>query len=133
MSSARRTLMVVARRFRPAKSWWARSAGNDDTTLAFQQLLTDRWATSTGERTTHDVGQPGVRLRCYLDLNQPVVPVAPADALPQVLAEAQGMKTPVRRCGPRRVAASRRVPRTAPDRSRGACTRRGGQRGSARC
>jgi hypothetical protein len=65
------------------------AAADDAPALAFQQLLADRWATSTGERTTHDVGQPGVRLRCYLDLNQPVGPDAQADALPQVLAEAQ--------------------------------------------
>ncbi|MGW1719840.1 DUF6207 family protein [Streptomyces sp. NPDC002156] len=48
------------------------AAADDATALAFQQLLADRWATSTEERTTHDVGQPGVRLRCYLDVRQPL-------------------------------------------------------------
>ncbi|MGM0361732.1 DUF6207 family protein [Streptomyces griseoaurantiacus] len=64
------------------------AAADDDTALAFQQLLADRWATATAERTTHDVGQPGVRLRCYLDLQQPGSD-APADAPPLALAEAQ--------------------------------------------
>ncbi|MFJ6694425.1 DUF6207 family protein [Streptomyces sp. NPDC091294] len=36
--------------------------------LAFQQLLADRWATSPAQHTTRDGGEPGVRLRCYLDL-----------------------------------------------------------------
>ncbi|MEE1797556.1 DUF6207 family protein [Streptomyces sp. JV176] len=45
------------------------------TALAFQQMLADRWATATAQRTTRDAGQPGVRLRCYLDLRQPEVPV----------------------------------------------------------
>ncbi|MFF9365014.1 DUF6207 family protein [Streptomyces griseoluteus] len=40
------------------------AAADDATALAFQQLLADRWATATAERTTHDVGQLGVRLRC---------------------------------------------------------------------
>ncbi|MEU9397977.1 DUF6207 family protein [Streptomyces sp. NPDC048324] len=48
------------------------AAADDATALAFQQLLADRWATATADRTTHDAGEPGVRLRCYLDLNQPV-------------------------------------------------------------
>ncbi|MEU9190647.1 DUF6207 family protein [Streptomyces sp. NPDC048484] len=65
------------------------AAADDDTALAFQQLLADRWATSSAGCTTHDVGQPGVRLRCYLDLNQPVGSDAQADALPLVLAEVQ--------------------------------------------
>ncbi|MFJ8596566.1 DUF6207 family protein [Streptomyces sp. NPDC093598] len=33
--------------------------------LTFQQLLAERWATATAERTTRDAGEPGVRLRCY--------------------------------------------------------------------
>ncbi|MEV6595000.1 DUF6207 family protein [Streptomyces acidicola] len=51
-------------------------------------MLADRWATSTAERTTHDVDQPGVRLRCYLDLRQPNSLAAPADAVPEVSAAA---------------------------------------------
>ncbi|MEU7213882.1 DUF6207 family protein [Streptomyces sp. NPDC044989] len=34
--------------------------------------LAARWATTSVERTTRDPGQPGVRLRCYLDLRQPL-------------------------------------------------------------
>ncbi|MGV9942462.1 DUF6207 family protein [Streptomyces sp. NPDC003401] len=48
------------------------AAADDATALAFQQLLADRWATATAEHTTRDVGEPGVRLRCYLDLRQQV-------------------------------------------------------------
>ncbi|MGW8700280.1 DUF6207 family protein [Streptomyces eurythermus] len=33
-------------------------------------MLAGRWATVTAERTTRAPGQPGVRLRCYLDLCQ---------------------------------------------------------------
>ncbi|WP_256919255.1 DUF6207 family protein [Streptomyces hilarionis] len=46
------------------------AAADDATVLVFQQLLADRWATATTEQTTRDVDQPGVRLRCYLDLRQ---------------------------------------------------------------
>ena len=62
---------------------------DDATALAFQQLLADRWATSPAQHTTRDAGQPGVRLSCYLDLNQPVGPDVQADVLPLVLSEAQ--------------------------------------------
>jgi hypothetical protein len=48
------------------------AAADDATALAFQQLLAERWATATAEQTTRDAGQPGVRLRCYLDLRQPL-------------------------------------------------------------
>ncbi|MGW6740732.1 DUF6207 family protein [Streptomyces sp. NPDC055025] len=47
------------------------AAAADATTLAFQQLVASRWATATADTTTRDAGEPGVRLRCYLDLNQP--------------------------------------------------------------
>ncbi|MFD2284335.1 DUF6207 family protein [Streptomyces lusitanus] len=46
------------------------AAADDHTAFAFQQALASRWATATADRTTHDPGQPGVRLRCYLDLRQ---------------------------------------------------------------
>ncbi|MDN0200778.1 DUF6207 family protein [Streptomyces sp. S.PNR 29] len=65
------------------------AAADDAPALAFQQMLADRWARATAEHTTRDAGEPGVRLRCYLDLNQPVGWDAPADAPPQVLAEVQ--------------------------------------------
>ncbi|MEU6807191.1 DUF6207 family protein [Streptomyces neyagawaensis] len=32
--------------------------------------LADRWATATAQHTTRAAGEPGVRLRCYLDLRQ---------------------------------------------------------------
>ncbi|MFE2038486.1 DUF6207 family protein [Streptomyces scopuliridis] len=64
------------------------AAADDATALAFQQLLADCWATATAQRTTRDLGQPGVRLRCYLDLHQPVAtPTASAAALPPVRAD----------------------------------------------
>lgn len=48
-------------------------AGADDATVfAVQAALAAQWATTSGDRTTRDVGQPGVRLRCYLDLRQPL-------------------------------------------------------------
>jgi uncharacterized protein DUF6207 len=52
------------------------AAADDATALAFQQLLADRWATATAEQTTRDAGQPGVRLRCYLDLRQQLAAAA---------------------------------------------------------
>lgn len=48
------------------------AAADDATVLAFQQLLVERWATAPAQHTTRDVGQPGVWLRCYLDLRQPL-------------------------------------------------------------
>ncbi|MER5907495.1 DUF6207 family protein [Streptomyces mirabilis] len=61
-------------------------AGGTDGTGHFRQRLADRWATA--QRTTRDVDQPGVRLRCYRDLRQPVGPAATStEALPQVSAD----------------------------------------------
>ncbi|MEU8852220.1 DUF6207 family protein [Streptomyces sp. NPDC048564] len=63
------------------------AAADDATALAFHQLLAERWATATAEHTTRDAGEPGVRLRCYLDLRQPIGPATvPADALTKVSA-----------------------------------------------
>ncbi|MEU6672456.1 DUF6207 family protein [Streptomyces sp. NPDC046727] len=45
-------------------------AADDQTAFAFQQALASMWATTAVERTTRDAGQPGVRLRCYLDMRQ---------------------------------------------------------------
>jgi hypothetical protein len=64
------------------------AAAGDATALAFQQLLADRWATAPAQHTTRDAGEPGVRLRCYLDLRQPIGPAAPDEALPPVSAAA---------------------------------------------
>lgn len=57
------------------------AAADDATVLAFQQLLAARWATPTAEHTTRDPGQPGVRLRCYLDLRQQLTAAAVADPI----------------------------------------------------
>ncbi|WP_330351962.1 DUF6207 family protein [Streptomyces chartreusis] len=46
------------------------AAADDETTFAFQEALAARWATATADRTTRSPGEPGVRLRCYLDLRQ---------------------------------------------------------------
>jgi hypothetical protein len=58
------------------------------TVLAFQRLLAERWATATAERMTRDAGERGVRLRCYLDLRQPISPAVPDEALALVSAAA---------------------------------------------
>jgi hypothetical protein len=50
------------------------AVADDATPLAFQQLFADRWAAATAQHTTRDAGEPGVRLRCYLDLRQPISP-----------------------------------------------------------
>ncbi|WP_247706345.1 DUF6207 family protein [Streptomyces liliiviolaceus] len=47
-------------------------AGLDDTTVyAFQDAIARTWA-ATVDRTTRDPGQPGVRVRMYVDLRQPL-------------------------------------------------------------
>ncbi|MGW7259532.1 DUF6207 family protein [Streptomyces sp. NPDC054834] len=46
------------------------AAADDATAFAFQVALAERWATATDDRTTRTPGEPGVRLRCYLDLRQ---------------------------------------------------------------
>ncbi|MFJ1975423.1 DUF6207 family protein [Streptomyces sp. NPDC087903] len=43
------------------------------------------WATSTADRTTRDPGQPGVRLRCYLDVHQELSSQPPASAPGELL------------------------------------------------
>ncbi|MFJ2722699.1 DUF6207 family protein [Streptomyces sp. NPDC087437] len=53
------------------------AAADDATGLAFQQLLAGWWATALAQHSTRDVGEPGVRLRCYLGLRQPFGPAAP--------------------------------------------------------
>ncbi|MGW4994957.1 DUF6207 family protein [Streptomyces mirabilis] len=63
------------------------AAADDNTALAFQEALARIWATAPADRTTRTPGEPGVRLRCYLDLRQPISPpTAPADAVPEVSA-----------------------------------------------
>ncbi|MFE0418380.1 DUF6207 family protein [Streptomyces tendae] len=50
------------------------AAADDETAFTFHTALAARWATTSVERTTRDPGQPGVRLRCFLDLRQPLGP-----------------------------------------------------------
>jgi hypothetical protein len=46
------------------------AAADDQTAFAVQELLATRCAVAAADRTTHEPGEPGVRLRCYLDLRQ---------------------------------------------------------------
>ncbi|MET7920372.1 DUF6207 family protein [Streptomyces avermitilis] len=46
------------------------AAADEETALAFQAALAGRWATATADRASRDPGEPGVRLRCYLDVRQ---------------------------------------------------------------
>lgn len=46
------------------------AAADDETALAVQKLLSARCAIAPADRTTRDPGEPGVRLRCFLDLRQ---------------------------------------------------------------
>ncbi|MET9987710.1 DUF6207 family protein [Streptomyces rochei] len=57
------------------------AAADDETAFAFHAALAARWATTSVERTTRDPGQPGVRLRCYLDLRQPMSPSGAPSAM----------------------------------------------------
>jgi len=58
------------------------AAADDGTALAFQDAVAARWAAATTDRTTHQPGQPGVRLRFYLDLRQEVGTKQSAAGLP---------------------------------------------------
>ncbi|WP_279628573.1 DUF6207 family protein [Streptomyces misionensis] len=44
------------------------AAADDETAFAVQELLAGRWATATADTTNRAPGEPGVRLRCYLDV-----------------------------------------------------------------
>jgi hypothetical protein len=46
------------------------AACDDQTAFAVQELLAGRWATSEADRTTREAGEPGVRLRLFLDIRQ---------------------------------------------------------------
>lgn len=46
------------------------AAADDQTAFAIQEALAGRWATAPADRTTRAPGEPGVRLRCYLDVRQ---------------------------------------------------------------
>ncbi|WP_078492723.1 DUF6207 family protein [Streptomyces griseorubens] len=47
------------------------ATADDETAFAIQAT---RWAIAPADRTTHAPGEPGVRLRCYLDLKQQPAP-----------------------------------------------------------
>jgi len=46
------------------------AAVDGQTASALQEALASLWAATAVERTTRDVGRPGVRLRCYLGMRQ---------------------------------------------------------------
>ncbi|CAM5325729.1 DUF6207 family protein [Streptomyces chartreusis] len=46
------------------------AAADDATAFAVQELLAGRCTVAQADRTTRDPGEPGVRLRCFLDLRQ---------------------------------------------------------------
>ncbi|MFJ3445787.1 DUF6207 family protein [Streptomyces sp. NPDC086081] len=46
------------------------AAADDDTAFAVQELLGARWAIAPADHTTRAPGEPGVRLRCFLDLRE---------------------------------------------------------------
>ncbi len=46
------------------------AAADDEPALAVQELLAARCAIAPADRTTREPGEPGVRLRCFLDLRQ---------------------------------------------------------------
>ncbi|GGV50845.1 hypothetical protein GCM10010293_62200 [Streptomyces griseoflavus] len=46
------------------------AAADDETAFAVQELLATRWAVAPADRTAHEPGEQGVRLRCFLDLRQ---------------------------------------------------------------
>ncbi|WP_078973475.1 DUF6207 family protein [Streptomyces sp. MMG1533] len=45
-------------------------ADDDASAFAVQELLAARWAIAPADRTTREPGEPGVRLRCFLDMRQ---------------------------------------------------------------
>ncbi|MFD7408563.1 DUF6207 family protein [Streptomyces sp. NPDC059866] len=52
---------------------------DDESVFAFQNAIARTWGTSTADRTTRDVGQPGVRLRLYVDLRQVLAQDSPPE------------------------------------------------------
>ncbi|MFI0191728.1 DUF6207 family protein [Streptomyces sp. NPDC017082] len=57
-------------RFTVPSSLWTSRPRTTPPFLALQGELAERWATATDDQTTRTPGEPGVRLRCYLDLRQ---------------------------------------------------------------
>lgn len=50
------------------------AAADDRTAFAFHTALAAMWAITAVERMSRGPGQPGVRLRCYLDMRQALRP-----------------------------------------------------------
>ncbi|PKW05460.1 MULTISPECIES: DUF6207 family protein [unclassified Streptomyces] len=48
------------------------AAADDRTAFAFHAALASMWAITAVERASRGPGQVGVRLRCYLDMRQPL-------------------------------------------------------------
>ncbi|MGY1583253.1 DUF6207 family protein [Streptomyces sp. MN13] len=46
------------------------AACDNQTAFAVQALLAARWASAPTDRTNRAPGEPGVRLRCYLNVRQ---------------------------------------------------------------
>ncbi|MEV6181787.1 DUF6207 family protein [Streptomyces sp. NPDC052015] len=46
------------------------AAADAETAFSVQELLAARCAIALADRTTRELGKPGVRLRCFLDLRQ---------------------------------------------------------------
>ncbi|MGW5785863.1 DUF6207 family protein [Streptomyces sp. NPDC003757] len=57
-----------------ARARAGRFAADVETAFTLHPALATRWATGSMERTARAPGQPGVRLPCYPDLRQPLVP-----------------------------------------------------------
>ena len=50
------------------------AAADGETAFAVQKLLAIRWAIALADHTSNDSGEPGVRLRCHLDMRQQPTP-----------------------------------------------------------
>lgn len=72
------------------------AAADSATALTFQDALAARWATAAAEHVTHLPGQPGVRLRCFLDLRQPVASHTVRDFAEVALSAEEPGSLPVR-------------------------------------
>ena len=46
------------------------AAADDATAFAVQEMLSARCAIAPADRTVREPGEPGVRLRCFLDVRQ---------------------------------------------------------------
>ncbi|MFF4397133.1 DUF6207 family protein [Streptomyces sp. NPDC001480] len=78
---------------------WIHGADHDHPGPKPGRSLAELVQTSPAQHTTRDADEPGVRLRCYLDLRQPISPATLVGGLPPVGAAA-----------PRRRACARRTP-----------------------